>query len=158
MLRDALAEALPVVGFLNLVQKQVRAVLAGLRNLAPVFLDNIVEKGRRCRAKTVVGEVEVEHIIARNTLIKQVFHKLECVEGLSAAPDSRDDVHEVEGGGLGERAHDARALMRGRQLERTCLLDEGGVVLLSWCHGRSFAWAGLSVSLKLLVVQEKFAS
>ena len=157
MLGDPLTEALPVVGFLHLVQKQVRAILAGPRNLAPVFLDNIVEKGRRCGAKTVVGEVEVEHIIARNTLIEQVFHKLECVEGLSAASDSRDDVHEVEEGGFGERPHDARALVRGRQLERTCLLDEGGVVLLRWCHVRSFAWAGLSASLELLVFQEKSA-
>ena len=44
MLRDSLAESLPVLGLLNLIQKEVRPLGTSLGNLTPVLLYHIVKQ------------------------------------------------------------------------------------------------------------------
>ena len=137
MLSHTLTKALPVISFLHFVQEQICTLSTSLWNLAPVFFENVIEQRCRSRLETIIGKVEIEHVIARHAAAKQVAHKLESIKRLSATPNSRNDMNQVEYGRRRKRPHDVSPARQNRQLKFSRLLHERRIVLKCRRHGVS---------------------
>ena len=140
MFRDSLAESLPVLSLLNLIQKEVRPLGTSLGNLAPVLLYHIVKQRGRSGIEPVVSKVEVEDPAPGNSGIQQPIDQLERIERLPAAPNARNDMHEIERSGRREAIDDVTALRDLRKGKRESLLDELGIAVDRWGQGTLLPW------------------
>ena len=106
MLGEALADALPALHLLHLVEEQIAPLSARFGHLPPELFDH---GGHRvgCKGREpVIGEVEVEQAVVGDAGLEKLAHFLIEVERLARPPHAGDDLDQVEPSGLCELADD----------------------------------------------------